>query len=549
MELPRLPPRPKKYANVYVWTFANFSETMPHPVSPMGWSLMESGLRIFMRPLRLANDAGYTLFEFLYGRVFWNLTPVFGSRLMFSMLDRELEMIAPSIRGTMKEILRKGRVRPRPIYTLPQKVVLGLQAALLIPRIAMHALWSALKPGGVERELDRLEAELRSRASPPDSDWRSSVRELDRYVAWAFGNLKRRYGPAGILFMGVTGFFASVAGFLMKSRNANDLLDLLAPSRPSKTVEADLALWELSQKPLAPDAPEFLAYLDRYGHRCPGEQDAYHPRPWDDPARAFARLQSAGGPSPAERFARQSQKQRDAAAARLKSLDPVRRLFARPLHRAASRYLPIREDGKHYVMLILGHSRRRLAAIGRGMRAEGVVADADDVFFLKLPELVRLARRDENVRERIAERREEFVKYRDVRPPLIVTSEGIPEAPPAPPLRGDGVSPGIAKGRVRVVLDPTRDGKMEPGEILVAPFTDPGWTPLFLRAAAVVTEVGGALSHGAVVAREFGLPAVVNVMDATKLLRTGETIEVDGSSGVVLRVEPINSSKLAKGGP
>src|SRR5687768_1680819 len=122
MELPRFPARPRKYADVYVWTFANFSETMPHPVSPMGWSIMESGLQIFARPLRLANDAGYALFEFLYGRVFWNLTPVFGSRMAFALLDRELELIAPSIRGALKEILRSGRVHSRPLYTLPQKL-------------------------------------------------------------------------------------------------------------------------------------------------------------------------------------------------------------------------------------------------------------------------------------------------------------------------------------------------------------------------------------------------------------------------------------------
>jgi pyruvate,water dikinase len=153
-----------------------------------------------------------------------------------------------------------------------------------------------------------------------------------------------------------------------------------------------------------------------------------------------------------------------------------------------------------------------------------------------LPELVRIAKRDEDVRARIAARREEFVKYRDVRPPMVVTSEGIPDVPATQALRGDGVSRGVAKGRVRVVLDPVRDGKLEAGEILVAPFTDPGWTPLFLRAAAVVTEVGGALSHGAVVAREFGLPAVVNVTDATRLLKTGDLIEVDGDRGELRRL-------------
>lgn len=534
MELPRFPARPKKYADVYVWTFANFSETMPHPVSPMGWSVMESGLRIFMRPLRLANDAGYSLFEFLYGRVYWNLTPVFGSRLVFTWLDRNLEMIGPSIRETLKQIYASGRVRPRPIYTLPQKLVLGLQLALLLPWMAACVAVAALRPGAVERGLERLEANLRKIGLTPKTEWRSSALTLDRFLNRGFSELKFRFGIAGLLVMTVTAFFARVAGVLMRSRGLSDTLELLAPPRPSKTVEADLALWEISRKMLTPASPEFLEVLDRFGHRCPGEQDAYSPRPWDDPARAFAHLPAGSGPSPAERFARRSEARRKFARERLESLGFLRRLVAAPLHRAASRFLPFREDGKHYVMLILGYARRRLTAIGRGLKEDGLVADADDVFFLKLPELVRLARRDEDVRGRIAARRDEFVKYRDVRPPLVVTSAGIPEPPrPTGGLRGDGVSPGVAKGRVRVVLDPARDGKLEEGEILVAPFTDPGWTPLFLRAAAVVTEVGGALSHGAIVAREFGLPAIVNVIDATSLLKTGDLIEVDGDSGVI----------------
>ena len=547
MDLPRLPARHKKYADVYVWTFVNFSETMPGPVSPMGWSLMEAGLRRFLRPLRLSNDVGYTLFEFLYGRVFWNLTPVFGSRLLFDALDRNLAMIGPSIRETMKEILRSGRVRPRPIYSISQKLILALQMAFLIPWIGARLAVALIRPGAVERGLERLEVDLRALDgnSSTAGDWRASVRDLERYLDEAFTNLKRRFGVAGLMVMAVTGLFVSVAGRLMKARNLGDTLELLAPSRPSKTVEADLALWELSRSSdgLTVDSPAFTAWLDRFGHRCPGEQDAITARPWDDPARALELVrqmarESKGGPSPADRFNDRARSRRAAAESRLRSLGPIRRLIAGPLHRAASRYLPFREDGKHYVMLVLGHARRRLEVLGRGLEAAGFVDDAEDVFFLTLPELSRLE--STPVRALIAERRAEFTRYRDVRPPLVVTSEGIP-ATPSPPggtvLRGDPVSSGIVKGRARVVLDPVRDGELHAGEILVAPHTDPGWTPLFLRAAGVVTEVGGALSHGAVVAREFGLPAVVNVLGATTLLKTGDMIEVDGNRGEVRKVD------------
>jgi pyruvate,water dikinase len=99
-------------------------------------------------------------------------------------------------------------------------------------------------------------------------------------------------------------------------------------------------------------------------------------------------------------------------------------------------------------------------------------------------------------------------------------------------LRGSPASPGTVTGRARVILSP-RGAHLEPGEILVAPSTDPGWTPLFLTAGGLVMEMGGMMSHGAVVAREYGIPAVVGVTDATERIATGDVITVDGSSGVI----------------
>ena len=99
-------------------------------------------------------------------------------------------------------------------------------------------------------------------------------------------------------------------------------------------------------------------------------------------------------------------------------------------------------------------------------------------------------------------------------------------------LHGSPASPGAATGKARVILSP-RGAHLEPGEILVAPSTDPGWTPLFLTAGGLVMEMGGMMSHGAVVAREYGIPAVVGVANATERIATGDTVTVDGSSGVV----------------
>ena len=104
-------------------------------------------------------------------------------------------------------------------------------------------------------------------------------------------------------------------------------------------------------------------------------------------------------------------------------------------------------------------------------------------------------------------------------------------------FQGTPVSPGVVEGRARIILDPTLSSEMTQGEILVAPVTDPGWTPLFLTAAGLVMEVGGAVSHGAIVAREYGIPAVVGVRDATSLIKTGDSIRVDGNEGRVYKLK------------
>src|SRR5262249_43048924 len=124
-------------------------------------------------------------------------------------------------------------------------------------------------------------------------------------------------------------------------------------------------------------------------------------------------------------------------------------------------------------------------------------------------------------------------------PPMVVRSDGKPIVAPTNSgdvLRGVPISWGSVRGPVRVLLDPSDGAHLHKGEVLVAPFTDPGWTPLFLTAAALVMEVGGMISHGAVVAREYGIPGVVGVKDATRILHDGDIVEVNGATGEVRRI-------------
>jgi len=199
----------------------------------------------------------------------------------------------------------------------------------------------------------------------------------------------------------------------------------------------------------------------------------------------------------------------------------------------------MRETHKDYLVRVLAHARAQLAILGAELAGRGLLVAADDVFFLELRE-VAAALDGTDQRALVADRRAEYdreLRRRHI--PRVLLSDGTePEAEHAAPapegaLVGVPASAGTVTGVVRVVLDPA-DAHLEPGEILVAPSTDPGWTPLFLTAGGLVMEMGGSNSHGAVVAREYGIPAVVGVPDATARLHTGQTVTVDGAAGTVV---------------
>ena len=168
-----------------------------------------------------------------------------------------------------------------------------------------------------------------------------------------------------------------------------------------------------------------------------------------------------------------------------------------------------------------------------------VLREKDDIFYLRFEEIqdvVRTQRADDQL---IRERKEAFESYQALTPPRVLTSDGEAVAGayrrddlPAGALVGLPVSAGTIEGRARVILD-IAEADLEPGDILVTAFTDPSWTPLFVAIAGLVTEVGGLMTHGAVIAREYGLPAVVGVESATRLIRDGQRIRVHGTDGYV----------------
>ncbi|GAB3873027.1 hypothetical protein GCM10029964_012510 [Kibdelosporangium lantanae] len=291
------------------------------------------------------------------------------------------------------------------------------------------------------------------------------------------------------------------------------------------TTQMDLELWQVAQR--GEDLDTFLA---KWGDRAVAEIDLGMPRWRDDPTHirgVVANYQRLDNPdlAPDVQFARGA-----AAAERvLRKVNPL----ARWALGRARQLIGIREMPKFLIVTAFGKVRRQLTEIGAELVEAGRIAQVDDVFFLYFPELLG----DTDMRSVVADRRAEYdLEVRRRRIPRVMLSDGTDVEALATPAEGGIVgtsaSAGTVTGVARVVLDPV-GAHLEPGEILVAPSTDPGWTPLFLTAGGLVMEMGGAMSHGAVVAREYGIPAVVGVPGATQRITTGDRITVDGSTGTV----------------
>jgi pyruvate,water dikinase len=215
---------------------------------------------------------------------------------------------------------------------------------------------------------------------------------------------------------------------------------------------------------------------------------------------------------------------------------------------AARAFFAFREDSHYYIMLPLAVIRRLALELGRRLAARGVLAEAEDIFLLTIDEVGAQIRGSpgavDGVRPPLApaEVRSIVQRRQAARQSAVGRSTPVPAELLTPPdqsdeVRGVAVSPGQATGRARVILGEQDFWKLQHGEVLVAHYTNPAWTPLFALAGAVVVDAGGAGSHAAIVAREYGIPAVMGTGNATTRLRDGQPVLVDGSRG---RVTPLN---------
>ncbi|HEY4669876.1 MAG TPA: PEP-utilizing enzyme, partial [Tepidiformaceae bacterium] len=288
----------------------------------------------------------------------------------------------------------------------------------------------------------------------------------------------------------------------------------------------------------------FDAFMARHGHRGLNEMEPAartwraDPSPVVSVIRSYLDLPEAQ--SPVAVLERQAWERLRLTAELEGHMNRVKRAVFRWLLGQAQAWVALRERTKSIVVRAMRVADLYLPECQRRLVEAGVIENPDDVFFITDTELTAFltGTLKGDLKAHVARRRREFERNRHILLPERFRGHPAPIPPDfshhaGDVLTGTPVSPGIVTGRARVILDPAVDGSMQPGEILVAPVTDAGWTPLFALASGLVVDMGSALSHGSTVAREYGLPAVVNVRRGTRSIRTGDLITVNGSAGTV----------------
>ncbi|MEU6293709.1 rifamycin-inactivating phosphotransferase [Streptomyces erythrochromogenes] len=538
-----------------VYVSVGHGQMMTDPMKPLGFSMWQLTAMVPMQ------EAG--------GRLFVDVTPRLASPATRDGLLEALGKGDPLVRDALETVLgREGFVPscPDPGPVAPPPGAAAAPAPIETdPRIVDELIERS------RESIAALERGIRAKSGPALFDFLLEAFEEHKRVLGDRLNMQ-----AVMAGMDATWWINDKLEEWLGEKNAADALTLSAPDnitsemglalldvadviRPHPEVVAFLqavgvgdddfldAMAKVAGGAEARDAVE--AYLDRYGMRCVGEIDITRPRWRERPATLVPVLldnvrnfePGAARKRFEEGLQKARQKERDVLS-RLRDLpdgdrkaDETERMIDR-----VRTFIGYREYPKYdIVSRYFVYKRALLEEAGRLVRA-GSVAEAEDVFhltFQELHDLVRTGRPADP--ELIRRRKEEFAAHHALTPPRVLTSDGEAltgsyrrDDVPAGALVGVPVSAGTVEGRARVVLD-LSEADLEAGDILVTAFTDPSWSPLFVGAAGLVTEVGGLMTHGAVIAREYGLPAVVGVEGATRTIRDGQRIRVHGTDGYV----------------
>lgn len=570
-----LPEHPGPAETLRLYVNFNAIQGVSEPLIPLGIDalrLLFSGvlrlLHIHRSPRQLLPEAG--------GRLFLDFTDMVRDSRLRKVGLALLASTEPGARQTLLRLMEAGRFPPKRVLTARRIVTLFFALLPLLRRL----LAALFRP-------DRVRPRLMADAEQYVVEVQQHIRAASDLAA-CLGAMERDLPHAERISLNimpvvmpvVSGGLPLVEGWLSAwlGEPPGAALPLLQGLPGNVTMEMNLKLWDAAQKiradagaleviraqpvevlveayrhrELPANAQEALdEFLQAYGIRATAEIDLGKPRWRDDPTpvmqtlRGYLELEDPllapdvlfqHRVERAEHLAREY-----VARARRLRFGWLRAWLLGGLIRRMRTLGGLREAPLFYIARVYGIYRSALLDYAQELVAQGELERAEDIFFVPFETLKRFAGGEKaNLKHIIAANRADYdhERGRKQMPRILLSTgeafyEGMSDATASEnELLGEGVSPGWVEGRVQVIFDP-REARLEPGEILVCPSTDPGWTPLFLTAGGLVMEIGGLMTHGSIVAREYGLPAVVGVHQATTRLKTGQRVRVDGHRGRV----------------
>lgn len=555
------------WADRQVWTNLNSREILPDVITPLFWSMITGlqpmfGLIFKWLGLQLG---GHPLIGLVAGRLYFNLNTFLALlRHLPGMGEVEIHQMLGSQAGPV-EISR---------HDLPDMKISRLRMLIRVPYLLYQLLRHS--PGNAGRFLNRLKKRGERRSQLDFKRLRDE--ELLREIQGIIDDMIR--GAHGLAYAIQAMFYYPQLGKLCRwwlaDREGYITSRLLAGQGGMASAEAALALWNLAQHAASsedvnqiirqrasfsqteaqlqasPAGQDFLhrwqEFQREHGHHGRGELDLFIPRWSETPDYLLGLVRGYldhihDFDALANHQARGRERQKLEAECRLRLRNPLKRWIFGFCLKQAQRGSLFRENIENAAIRSwIAPGRQILQELGQRLVARGILTETRDIFFFGLDEIPALIEKScpSEVAERLQRRQSEYHYHQTLKPPSVVIGrfEPQPESSPNHPenfqvLTGLAVSPGIVRGPARVILPQSQPEQVNPGEILVASFTDPGWTPYFLPAAAIIMDQGGLLSHGSIIAREYGIPAVVNISLATHLIQTGQWIEVDGNNGQV----------------
>ena len=543
------------------WSRANLAEMLPGYVSYLSRipenrpDFFKVGIQPLLECFGIKDmPEDLKLTDYIYGHIYVNMTTVYNTlgnipglspESLSESMGHQGEDAAPGPKPGLSAIIK---LLPGALRVIKFFLELPAQAEQVMPHSVelIDDIRHRDLQGMSLEELDELVWEMYDRTA--------QVFQVHACTALANGSLfgivqkiLKRLGEEGtenLLTMGLKGMSSSQLGV--------EMWELAESARKSPRVSEVIlskggdALKELEH---FPEGAAFLKKLDgsmeRIGDRCSQELELSMPRWEENPYFVFSMVASylETNVCPLKTMEEQKRVRQKTTDYILKKLskNPVEKLLFEKVLERSQEYIVIRENLKTTWVRGISAMRVVYLAIAENLVDRGILKERDDIFYLKMTEVSDLiAGSLETELEALIEgrkkEREEYA-YLDVpevivgKPPPVGELEYTVE--PKEQLEGLGCSHGIITGKARVVLDLNKCPDLREGEILIAPVTDPGWSPLFVIASGLVMELGGTLSHGVIIAREYGIPAVVGVKNATKIIKTGQLITVDGNNGVV----------------